>query len=285
MNGTRRYRHSPGITCGCTNKSVVCDILEDEFGKLLKLIDVNPERIDLMTEWAIQAQQLSSGNGVGDVERQKNEAIALCRRRIEATVTLFVDGMISKEEYRRVDENEREIAHWEMRTNETEKLGLEFAMCVNAVKTMCSTWETNKPEDKQGMARNLFEAIIFDLDTHRILGFKLKPWADRFLVVRAAMVQNENAPSTKGSKRVMLHTSFDLMGVQRLGDFCRYLTCMLYKSVPLPAKPVTNGTSAKSARNQQIIERHKAGETLVELASEFNISEQRVHQIVNGRRK
>lgn len=213
MNGTRRYRHSPGIKCGCTNKSVVCDILEDEFGKLLQLLDVNPERIDLMTEWAIQAQQLHGrSNGAEDVERQKNEAIALCRRRIDATVTLFGDGMISKEEYRRrVDENEREIAHWEMRTSETEKLGLEFAMCVNAVKTMCSTWETNNAEDKQGMARNLFESIVFNLDTHRIVGFKLKAWADRFLVVSAAMLENKNAPSTKGSKRVMLHTRLELV--------------------------------------------------------------------------
>lgn len=83
----------------------------------------------------------------------------------------------------------------------------------------------------------------------------------------------------------MLHTSFDLMGVQHLGDFCRYLTCLLYKAIPLPVKPVTNGTITKSARNQQIIKRHKAGETLGELALEFGISEQRVHQIVRGKRK
>ncbi|GAB5491437.1 MAG: hypothetical protein Phog2KO_16520 [Phototrophicaceae bacterium] len=215
MNGTRRYRHSPGVKCGCTNKSVVCDIIEEEFGKLIQLLDVNPDSIGLMTEWAIQAQQLyGKSNGSEDIERQKTEAIALCRRRIDATVTLFGDGMIGKEEYRRrIDENEREISHWEMRTSETEKLGLEFAMCVNAVKTMCSTWETNSAEDKQGMARNLFESVVFDLDTHRIMGFRLKPWADRFLVVRGAMIdsENKNAPSNQGLKREMLHTRLELV--------------------------------------------------------------------------
>ncbi len=42
------------------------------------------------------------------------------------------------------------------------------------------------------MARSVFSYIVYDLDTRRITDFRLKPWADRFLVLRAALYQNEN---------------------------------------------------------------------------------------------
>ena len=48
-------------------------------------------------------------------------------------------------------------------------------------------------EDKQGMARNLFTSITYDLDTQRIVDFKLKPWADRFITLRTALYEDENA--------------------------------------------------------------------------------------------
>jgi hypothetical protein len=43
-------------------------------------------------------------------------------------------------------------------------------------------------------------------------------------------------------------------------------------------------TSPKHARNAEIRVRHYAGETLTALAEVFGISEQRGHQIVQGRR-
>jgi hypothetical protein len=45
-----------------------------------------------------------------------------------------MDGEIEREEYLRIREvNEREMAHWEARTSETEKLAYELAMCIEAV--------------------------------------------------------------------------------------------------------------------------------------------------------
>ncbi len=35
------------------------------------------------------------------------------------------------------------------------------------------------------MARSLFDEIIYDFDTERIASFRLKPWAERFLTLRA----------------------------------------------------------------------------------------------------
>lgn len=54
-------------------------------------------------------------------------------------------------------------------------------------------------EDRQGMARNLFNYVIFDLDTHRIVDFRLKPWADRFVTLRAALYEE-----VKGLERTIM---------------------------------------------------------------------------------
>ena len=47
-------------------------------------------------------------------------------------------------------------------------------------------------EDK-GIERNLFSSITYNLDTQRIVDFKLKPWADRFIMLRSALYQDETA--------------------------------------------------------------------------------------------
>ena len=49
--------------------------------------------------------------------------------------------------------------------------------------------------------------------------------------------------------------------------------------------PLSGETPRRTDRNQQICERHLAGETISDLAREFGISPQRVSQIVRGRRK
>ena len=123
-----------------------------------------------------------------DLEQQKAEAILLCNRRIQAAVDLYGDGRISREEYRRrIELNERDIASWEARTTESEKLAMEIAMCIQAVDTINKLWEIADDEDKQGMARHLFDYIVFDLDQQCIVDFRLKPWADQFVVSRVAL--------------------------------------------------------------------------------------------------
>ena len=72
---------------------------------------------------------------------------------------------------------------------------------------------------------------------------------------------------------------------QHLSESYWYLSSAIYDHAPLPAIPIHNGTMPKKQRNSQIIARHLAGASLVELAADYSISEQRVHQIVNGRRK
>src|SRR5450432_1405610 len=153
-----------------------------------------------MTELAIQADKLRNPqNTDSDPEAEKREAIALCNRRIDAAINLYSDGVISREEYlRRVDLNNRDIAYWEARTTESEKAALELAMCMEAVDKLARLWDAGDEEDKQGMARSLFSYIVYDLDARRIVDFRLKSWAERFLVLRSALYDMDDDPHNPG---------------------------------------------------------------------------------------
>jgi Mor family transcriptional regulator len=58
-----------------------------------------------------------------------------------------------------------------------------------------------------------------------------------------------------------------------------------YRGLVLPRSPVSDGTSPKCKRNAEIRARHKEGESIATLAEAFGITEQRIWQILNDRRK
>ncbi len=204
-----RYRHKQGVRCGCQNKSVRREVYEGDFVRLVNLLTIRPEAMQSMTELAIQAEY-GQFREDGALEKQKEKAIAKCRRRIDAATHLYKDGEIDRAEYLRTREaNEREIAHWQSRTTETQKLAVELAMCMEAVDRLCRLWEDmSDSEHLQAVAQSLFEYIIYDLDAQRIIDFRLKPWADRFLVLRASLyevahgVEIENPPLQEVGKAV-----------------------------------------------------------------------------------
>jgi hypothetical protein len=182
-------------------------VYEDDFLRLLRLLTVKPEMLDLMTQLAVQAKAVNPRED-GDFETKKAAAIAKCQRRIEAARHLYEDGDLSRQEYlRRREQNEREIIHWQTYTTETKKLAVEFAMCVDLMDKIVRLWDAGSDEDKQGMVRHLFERIVYDLDRQQIVDFELKPWASRFLILRHALYQNggdggqaadKNKKGTKG---------------------------------------------------------------------------------------
>lgn len=190
QRGSIRYRHKPGVQCGVTNRSTPADAFEDDFRKLLRLLTMKPEALDLMLEFAILMDKdlAQSKSEQEDMQKKKDAAIAKARRRIEAARLLFLDGEMTREEYlRRKEANEREIAHWEARTGESEKLAMELALCLDTVSRLVDVWDGADDELKKRMAGRLFEEIVYDLDTRRIVSFQLKPWADRFLMLRTSL--------------------------------------------------------------------------------------------------
>lgn len=220
QNDKLRYRHKGGVKCGCTNRSVPLEVYERDFGRLLSLLTIADDKLNLLTELSIQLKHGRSGLAQdADVEKEKQATIDLCRRRIDAAVHLYGDGRISREEYlKRVDSNEREIAHWESRTTDTQKAAMDLALVVNAVNRILRVWEGSDEKAKQEFIRALFTSITYNLDTRRIVDFKLKPWAEQFLVLRANLYatekgageenvitggENKTAPAVKGMEQAV----------------------------------------------------------------------------------
>jgi Mor family transcriptional regulator len=58
---------------------------------------------------------------------------------------------------------------------------------------------------------------------------------------------------------------------------------MLYDTL-FPTDPQDDSVRVQAERNAEIIARHGAGETGTSIARAFGISEQRVNQIIRGRR-
>ncbi len=186
QNGRLRYRHAEGVQCGCKRKSVFTQVIEEDFARLIRLLTIDEDKLPVLVELAAGAEE--GGMADEDFEAQKAAAIAKARRRVENARFLFLEGDISQEEYlRRKEHNERQIAHWEARTTESEKAAIELAMCMNALDQLAELWDTAGDEDKQQMARMLFEYVVYDLDRQQIVDFRLKPWADRYLVLRASL--------------------------------------------------------------------------------------------------
>jgi hypothetical protein len=72
---------------------------------------------------------------------------------------------------------------------------------------------------------------------------------------------------------------------EQLRYAARRLMLELYLGMLLPHKPVSHRTLANCERNEEIRRRHQRGESLSTLADVFGLSEQRIWQIVNSRRK
>ncbi len=225
-----------------------------------------------------------------DAETQKQEAIKLCKRRIEAAVTLFGDGRIDKDEYRRrIENNERDMAHWESRTTETEKAALELAMCMDAIEKLTLLWDIGEDEDRQGMARSLFSYIVYNLDTRRIVDFRLKPWADRFLVLRSALYEddlnseNDATITIKPEAEDVIPEGFEVISGASPKMAAQRLLRFLYP-IPFPTDPQKKDQFIRESRDQDLHERYAAGERVVDLAEEYEMTTQGIYRVLRQKR-
>lgn len=296
-NGIRRYKHKTGVTCGVHNRSIPCEVLEEDFGRLIKLLTVSQDAIDLMTELAIQAENGGVAEDQEQFERQREKALALCHRRIEAARHLYLDGDVDRDEYLRIKEqNEREIIHWQARTTETQEIALELGMCLDAVDRLARLWDTADDEDRKGLAQNLFDEVVVDLDTRRIVGFKLKPWTERFLVLRmelyrdeypelakeieAGLAEKHIPPADEGQGNHMPHRGLHTRGFHHLDEAFDYGIRVVYWGSCLPDSPISDGTLPEFERNLCIRDAYAAGAAIRDLVREHQISSQRVYQIL-----
>ena len=166
---------------------------------------------------------------------------------------------------------------------------------------MARLWNMADDEDRKGIAQNLIEEVVVHLDLRRIESFKLKPWADRFLILRmelyrdecpelaegveANLAESEPPPADEEQGNHMPHRGLCVRGFQHLVDAIDYGMLLMYVGQKTPDFPLTDHTPSKHERNRRIRARYARGETVVSLAEAFDISQQRVSQILRGKRK
>ncbi len=83
----------------------------------------------------------------------------------------------------------------------------------------------------------------------------------------------------------MPHRGLCARGFQHLVDAINYGMLLMFIGQKVSIVPLTDHTPSKRERNRQIRVRYAKGETVVELAQVFDISQQRVSQILRGQRK
>lgn len=197
-----RYRHRDGSKgCGCTNRSVTCEEVENDFGRLLHLMIVREEVIKKMVAHAAEANGTSEQE-VQNRRTQKEDVLARCQRRIQAARRLFKDGDMDEAEYDKIlRECDQEIETWNRMTGEQEQVEYELKICVESLSRLAALWDSGDAEQRQGIVRSLFNYVVVDLDTRRIVNFKLKPWAERFLELRVDAEISENEELNPSSVR------------------------------------------------------------------------------------
>ena len=178
------YRHRPGLECGCKHKQVQAPFMEAEFMRLCTLLSLSDEAQEALRQFATTLSGAVSDETVA-LDEKRTAAMAKLRRKLEAARHLYEEGEISHEDYiNRKQAQEAELLRWERYTTEARQTHIELMLCAEAFNRLVGLWETADDEGRQFLARGLFEEIVFDLDDQVMVGFKLKAWAERFLVVR-----------------------------------------------------------------------------------------------------
>ena len=184
------YVHRSGIHCGCKRRQVPRHFLEAQFLSLIRQLTIDADLMNTMLRLAGETNVTLENDE--EIAVRRASAIAKCQRRIAAARHLYEDGDLTREEYlKRKEQNEREIVHWRSYGIETQRKVTEMMLCVDAVGKLSQLWEASSGEDRNRMAHNLFEYIVFDLDQRQITDFKLKTWMDQFVVLRAAVLEDE----------------------------------------------------------------------------------------------
>lgn len=71
------------------------------------------------------------------------------------------------------------------RTTDMQKKAIEFERVMAAFSQLLDLWQPTDSDGRSVLARGLFQYLVVDLDKQQIVDFRLHPWADQYLIVRA----------------------------------------------------------------------------------------------------
>ena len=212
------------------------------------------------------------------IEEHKKVAIAKHRRALKNNLTLFQNGEIEADDYyRQKDHHERQITYWEARTSDKQKITLQLTTTIEMMRRLKDFWGITSGEDRKLLAHSLFDEIIYDLDRKRIVDFTVKSWAEPFLVLRAALYEDEMTEEMKNRFNSGLSSKVSYYSPNGTRNHTiiirRYSTRIYFDD---RAKPKQRGLQSQSVNTHTSFR----WEGLSELALAFGITAQRVHQII-----
>jgi DNA invertase Pin-like site-specific DNA recombinase len=267
-----RYRHVGPCSCGSKSVSVPTRVLESEFVALLEALAFDADLIDLLKAAARAAQPSASDSERRSSTEARAASIALCNRRIRAAVTLFRDGRMDEADYRqRVASNERRMAELEAQMEGEAQAELRLEQVITTIANVRRLWAVANDADRQSLARALFEELHIDLDSRRITGFRLLPWAEGYLIARASLLPASQSIGTDmvlGSPRTMSVPTIE-EATQRVLRFAR-----AHRVPPSPAQ------QPHPVRNEAIRAAHANGVSMTALSALYGLSYPRIWYIV-----
>jgi hypothetical protein len=245
---------------------VKAQILESEFSRLIKALVIRPETASKM------AEAFAQGNQQGHSESERTEIlteIALCKQRIKNAETLFLKARIDQHEIDKyIEENEKESARLQVTLSEEAQIKEMMELSIKMFTEMGSEWDKASNEDKQEYAQSLFSEIIFDLDSHCITGFNVKPRVEPFLRVQV---------SSEACLEGFRLSAGSLPSIQ---EAMHFILCLIYGDSPAELQ-----SWEKRERNAEIYHRYLAGENSVVLGRAFGLSDRRIRTIIETFRK
>jgi DNA invertase Pin-like site-specific DNA recombinase len=182
--GQARYRYTEGRKCPARTRSLPREAVEEELEALLARFVLRPDALSVALDLAARADFAPNPATMIDSEAQRRRAVQRCQQRIKNAAYRLDNGDIDQVEYeRRVNQSREEMVRLEAAPVESAAAALRLLDCVQSLANFAGIWEMASPARRQTVTRLLFEEVIFDLDAHRITGYKLTQWAQCFLDV------------------------------------------------------------------------------------------------------
>ena len=136
----------------------------------------------------------------------------------------------------------------------------------------------------------MFDEIVYDLDRRRIVDFKVKQWAEPYVIMRSTLYRDQMGEEMKNRFNSGLSSKVSYCSPNRASALTtiheqeiELAKCLLF-FITYDELDVVQPLSTRE-RNDIIRARYGEGTTISKLAEEFGISPQRVHQIVNFKNK
>jgi hypothetical protein len=196
-NDKLRYRHSDEFRCTAKKRSVPCDVLDTDFGNLVKGLYIRTDQQDTILRLSAELIKAQHQNTDAQFEeKQRENAINSCKKRYAAIQHIYKRGEMTPEEYEiEIEEVKRELAYWQNYTTDLEQSLVELGQCIQAVNQITNFWDTSTVEERHKMVSAIFQGVFYDLDRQRITNIELQPWAERFIVLRYSLLTGTDDPT------------------------------------------------------------------------------------------